>query len=71
MGLRGNWPTPKFNYGDHVYITPMESMPARVIDLHFIGMTSSIEYDVRYFAESKEYKIRVFEDELRAQPRSA
>ena len=58
------WPIPKFGYGDHVTITPLEHMPARVIDLHFFGPMSTIEYDVRYFADGKEYKVRVFEDEL-------
>ena len=59
-----NWPVPLFGYGAHVLIVPLENMPARVIDLHLIGMTSSIEYDVRYFADGKEQKVRVFEDEL-------
>jgi len=58
------WPTPKFDYGAHVLIKPLEDMKARVVDLHVIGMISSIEYDVRYFADGKEQKIRVFEDEL-------
>jgi uncharacterized protein YcfJ len=58
------WPTPVYHYGAHVTITPLESIRARVVDLHFIGLTSTVEYDVRYFADGKEHKIRVFEDEL-------
>lgn len=59
-----SWPTPRFAYGERVTIIPLEHVSARVVDLHFIGMTSSVEYDVRYFHEGKEMKIRVFEDEL-------
>jgi hypothetical protein len=66
-----NWPVPKFSYGDRVMIIPLENAEARVIDLHFIGMTSTVEYDVRYFADSKEHKIRVFEDELTPEVRKA
>lgn len=58
------WPTPKFQYGDRVKILPLESAEARVIDLHCIGMISTVEYDVRYFQDGKESKARVFEDEL-------
>lgn len=58
------WPVPRFGYSAHVLIIPLDYMPARVVDLHMIGISSTIEYDVRYFADSKEYKIRVFEDEL-------
>lgn len=64
MATSRNWPTPKFQYGDHVRIKPLEDMVARVVDLHCIGMASVVEYDVRYFADGKEYKVRVFEDEL-------
>lgn len=58
------WPVPKFSYGAYVQIRPLDDMPARVVDLHYIGLTSSVEYDVRYFHEGREQKIRVFEDEL-------
>ena len=59
-----NWPTPKFSYGQHVKIIPLENVEARIIDLHFLGYQSDIEYDVRYFDNGKEHKVRVFEDEL-------
>jgi len=59
-----NWPTPKFQYGQRVKIAPLEDVEARVVDLHIIGMSSDVEYDVRYFLDGKEHKIRVFEDEL-------
>ena len=63
-----NWPTPKYQYGEKVKIVPLSlmnhPMEARVVDLHFIGMEGSIEYDVVYYDESKQHKIRVFEDEL-------
>lgn len=59
-----NWPTPIFQYGDRVKIKPLEGVQARVVDLHCIGMASVVEYDVRYFHEGKDYKTRVFEDEL-------
>lgn len=58
------WPIPKFDYGAHVRIIPLEHVPARVFDVHFYGSTSSVEYDVRYFQDGKEQKVRVFEDEL-------
>jgi hypothetical protein len=59
-----NWPQPKFSYGDRVKIIPLDRISARVIDLHQIGMASTVEYDVRYFSEGKDFKTRVFEDEL-------
>jgi len=59
-----DWPVPKFGYGEHVEVTPLDNMKARVVDLHVIGMAHSVEYDVRYFHEGKEFKARVFEDEL-------
>lgn len=64
-----NWPVPKFAYGDHVILKPVSSplmgeVAARVIDLHFFGALSTVEYDVRYFHEGKDFKVRVFEDEL-------
>jgi hypothetical protein len=58
------WHVPKFSYADHVKIVPLELVSARVVNLHFFGEMSSIEYDVRYFHEGREFKIRVFEDEL-------
>lgn len=58
------WPIPKFDYGQHVTIKPLENMAARVIDLHVFGQGAIVEYDVRYFHEGKEFKIRVFEDEI-------
>jgi hypothetical protein len=63
-----SWPVPKFGYGDYVIILPLDkSVPGRVVDLHFFGMTGTIEYDVRYFLDGKENKVRVFEDELMLQ----
>ena len=62
--MKVSWPNPKFNYGDHVQILPLDFIKARVVDLHYIGMTSTIEYDVRYFSDGKENKVRVFEDEI-------
>jgi hypothetical protein len=61
-----NWPVPKFGYAQHVKIVPLDMVEARVVDLHFFGVTSTVEYDVRYFHEGKEFKVRVFEDELLA-----
>jgi len=58
------WPTPRFEYGAHVTIKPLEDVKARVVDLHCVGMASTVEYDVRYFLDGKEQKCRVFEDEL-------
>jgi hypothetical protein len=57
--------TPKFAYGQHVRIIPLDDMRARVVDLHFYGLAQTCEYDVRYFHEGKDYRIRVFEDELK------
>jgi hypothetical protein len=63
------WPVPRFGYGDRVIIRPLDNnVQARVVDLHFLGMIGTIEYDVRYFLDGKEHKIRVFEDELREDP---
>jgi len=59
-----SWPVPRFGYGARVLIIPLEDMKARVVDLHVIGMLSAVEYDVRYFNDGKEHKVRVFEDEL-------
>lgn len=59
-----NWPTPRFGYGAYVRIKPLDLIPARVVDLHFFGMTSTVEYDIRYFHDGREFKIRVFEDEI-------
>jgi len=58
------WPTPKFRYGQHVQLKPLDWIKGRVVDLHLFGMVGSVEYDVRYFHEGKEFKARVFEDEL-------
>lgn len=58
------WARPRFSYGDVVRIKPLEGIEARVIDLHHFGNIGTIEYDVRYFHEGREQKIRVFEDEL-------
>jgi hypothetical protein len=61
-----NWPIPKFAYGAHVIIQPLDkNVPGRVVDLHFFGMIGTIEYDVRYFLDGKENKVRVFEDEIK------
>lgn len=62
------WPLPRFDYGDHVLIVPLEHVRARVIDLHMFGQLRAVEYDVRYFHEGVERKVRVFEDELVAVP---
>ena len=59
-----NWPTPKYQYGEHVKIVPLENVEARIVDLMILGSTSAIEYEVRYFNNGKVEKIRVFEDEL-------
>ena len=58
------WPVPKFDYGAHVYIKPLEDVHARVYDVHLYGNQQVVEYDVRYFLDGKEQKVRVFEDEL-------
>lgn len=60
------WPAPKFTYGQHVEIVPLDGIRARVIDLHLWPQIAMVEYDVRYFHDGKEHKIRVFEDELKA-----
>jgi hypothetical protein len=59
-----NWAVPKYQYSQRVKIVPLENVEARVIDLHQIGMTGDVEYDVRYFQDGKEVKCRVFEDEI-------
>lgn len=59
-----NWPIPKFQYAERVKIIPMDSVDARVIDLHILGSTSMVEYEVRCFLDGKEVRMRVFEDEL-------
>jgi hypothetical protein len=59
-----NWPVPKFSYGERVKVIPMDSVEARVIDLHMLGSVSVVEYDVRCFLDGKEVRMRVFEDEL-------
>jgi hypothetical protein len=58
------WPVPRFEYGARVLVVPCDLVQARVVDLHIIGMLSSIEYDVRWFHDGREVKVRVFEDEL-------
>jgi hypothetical protein len=55
---------PLFEYGQHVKITPLDGMKARVVDCHHFGALQAVEYDVRYFHEGKDFRIRVFEDEL-------
>lgn len=59
-----SWATPKYNYGERVRIKPLEDAEGRVMDLHSYGQLGSIEYDVRYFHEGKDYKVRLFEDEI-------
>lgn len=59
-----NWPVPKFGYGEHVKLIPLENVEARIIDLHILGSASAVEYDVRYFQDGKECRVRMFEDEL-------
>lgn len=59
-----NWAIPKFIYGESVTVGPLDGVPARVVDLHFYGQVGSVEYDVRYFHEGREHRVRVFEDEL-------
>ena len=58
------WAVPKFAYAETVAVRPLEDIPARVVDLHFYGQAGSVEYDVRYFHEGREHRVRVFEDEL-------
>jgi hypothetical protein len=65
------WPVPKFQYGQAVFVLPLRHngenpVIARVIDLHVIGMSSAVEYDVRYFHGGVSKTCRVFEDELEA-----
>jgi len=62
------WAVPKFGYGDRVQVTSCDNVRARVVDLHFFGMLGAVEYDVRYFHDGREMKIRVFEDELIEDP---
>lgn len=62
------WATPKFSYAERVSILPLDGIPARVVDLHFYGALGAVEYDVRYFHEGRENKVRVFEDELAKRP---
>lgn len=62
------WATPKFSYAERVLVLPLDGISARVVDLHFYGSLSTVEYDVRYFHEGRENKIRVFEDELAKLP---
>lgn len=59
-----NWAIPKFSYSERVAVLPLDGILARVVDLHFYGQIGSVEYDVRYFHEGREHKVRVFEDEL-------
>lgn len=59
-----NWPVPKFDYGAHVIVRPCDGVKARVVDLHIFGGMAKVEYDVRYFHDGREQRIRVFEDEL-------
>lgn len=54
----------RFSYAQRVKIVPLDRMEGRVIDLHYSGLYTAMEYDVRYFHEGKEFKIRAFEDEL-------
>ncbi len=63
-----NWPIPKFGYGERVCIKPLDNVPARVVDLHFYGQMGVVEYDVRYFHDGRDFKVRVFEDELEIAP---
>lgn len=65
-----SWKIPRFSYGDRVRVIPNDRISGRVIDLHFIGMSSDVEYDVRYFHEGKDFRVRVFEDELEPDPTS-
>lgn len=70
MGGGGKaWAVPKFRYGERVEIVPLAGhneppVKGRVVDLHFLGMYGAAEYDVIYYADSKQFKIRVMEDEL-------
>lgn len=55
---------PKFAYGQGVKIVPLEGVEGRVLELHYYTALDSIQYEVRYFHECKEYRVRLFEDEL-------
>jgi uncharacterized protein YcfJ len=58
---------PKFQYGEQVILLPLDrNVPGRVVDLHMLGSTSMVEYDVRYFLDGKASTVRVFEDELQS-----
>ena len=57
------FPTPKFTYAQRVKVIPLEMCLARIIDIHFFP-TMIVEYDVRYFHDGRDFKVRVFEDEL-------
>lgn len=65
--MSSGWVVPRFGYGQLVRVIPNDRVEARVVDLHFFGMLGSVEYDVRYFHEGKEFRVRVFEDELEVQ----
>lgn len=63
------WAVPKFNYGQRVRVLPLKDpdgkpAEARVFDLHFFGQLKTVEYDVRYFHDGRDFRVRVFEDEL-------
>ena len=50
-----------------MFIIPLKDvrgMPARVTDVH--NYRTYVEYDVRWFVDSKPVTARVFEDELEA-----
>lgn len=61
-----NWAVPKFSYGQPVRFKPVDGVEARVVDLHLFGMLATVEYDIRYFHDGREMKVRAFEDELEA-----
>ena len=54
---------PKFLYGERVKIMPCESVEGRIIH-EYLMSDGTWEYDVRYFHDGREQKVRVFEDEL-------
>lgn len=60
------WIQPKFEYGQHVKITPLDDIQARVVDIYMQPYPLLNEYDVRYFENGDAKKVRVFEDELHA-----
>lgn len=62
------WAVPKFSYGQHVIVRSCDGVLGRVVDLHFYGDVGSVEYDVRWFHDGREVKVRVFEDELWEHP---